>query len=130
MTRIESAIVDLKQKRGSEGEVASRQALGRVGDGRLPHGGPGWARIRAVRDRPQRDAYARGARTLWSSLREVASEGAWVEVFTPHFERFLRRFETPLSDPVLQAGIDAQRKRLRTTGAPTPSAPARRSTRS
>jgi hypothetical protein len=74
--------------------------------------GPGWARIRKVRDASQRNAYARGARTLWKNLGKTALEGAWVEVYTPYLERFLRRFETPLSDPVLQAGIDAQRKRL------------------
>jgi hypothetical protein len=65
-----------------------------------------------VNDASQRNAYARGARTLWNNLQKTAVEGAWVEVYTPYLERFLRRFETPLSDPVLQAGIDAQRKRL------------------
>ena len=39
-------------------------------------------------------------------------EGAWVQVYSPHFERFLRHFDTPLSDPVLEAGIEAQRHRL------------------
>ena len=42
----------------------------------------------------------------------MADENAWVEVYTPFFDRFLRRFETPLSDPVLRAGIAAQRQRL------------------
>jgi hypothetical protein len=65
-----------------------------------------------VRDRAQRDAYARGARALWNGLNGVAAEGAWVEVYTPFFERFLNRFDTPLSDPLLQAGIAAQRKRF------------------
>ena len=76
-------------------------------------GGPGWARVRKVRDASQRNAYARGAKTLWTNLKTTAVEGAWVEVYTPHFERFLRRFDTPLSDPVLQAGIDAQRQAAR-----------------
>ena len=74
--------------------------------------GRGWARIRQVRDASQRNAYARGAKQLWSKLNEVAAEGAWVEVYDPHFERFLRRFEMPLSDPVLQAGVEAQRRRF------------------
>jgi hypothetical protein len=65
-----------------------------------------------VRDASQRNAYARGAKALWADLGEVAAEGAWVEVYTPFFERFLRRFETPLADPVLQAGVDAEWKRL------------------
>ena len=118
VTRIESAVVDLaKQKRGSERQVASHRREAESAMGACRTAGPGWARIRAVSDRSQRDAYARGAKTLWSGLREVASEGAWVDVYKPHFERFLRRFETPLSDPLLQAGIDAQRKRLAYNGA-------------
>jgi hypothetical protein len=113
VTRIESAVVELaKQKRGSERQVASHRRESESAMGACRSAGPGWARIRAVRDRSQRDAYARGARALWSNLREAASEGAWVDVYTPHFERFLRRFEPPLSDPILQAGIEAQRKRL------------------
>jgi hypothetical protein len=74
--------------------------------------GSGWSRIRKVKDASQRNAYARGAKELWSKLRDTAVEGAWVDVFTPHFERFLHHFDSPLSDPVLQAGIDAQRHRL------------------
>ena len=111
MTRVEAAVVELaKLKRGSQ--VRSRHTS-------APRSRP-WApaarRAAAGLDqggaRPsQRNAYARGAK-LWAGLRETAVEGAWVEVYTPHFERFLRRFDSPLSDPVLQAGIDAQRKRL------------------
>jgi hypothetical protein len=74
--------------------------------------GSGWKRIRGVRDRAQRNAYARGAKTLWRNLGTVAIEGAWVDVYDPFFERFLNRFDTPLSDPVLQAGIEAQRQRV------------------
>jgi hypothetical protein len=113
LTRIESAVVELsKLKRDAAGQVAAhrRSALAALAACRSK--GPGWARIRKVRDRAQRNAYARGAKALWNNLSEVAAEGAWVEVYTPHFERFLRRFGTPLSDPVLQAGIEAQRKRL------------------
>jgi hypothetical protein len=113
VTRVESAITELaKLKRNSQGQVDAheRAAAGALGACRTK--GPGWTRIRKVHDTSQRNAYARGARTLWNNLRGTALEGAWVEVFTPHFERFLRHFETPLSDPVLQAGIDAQRHRL------------------
>ena len=42
----------------------------------------------------------------------MAIEGALVEVYGPFFERFLHRFDTPLSDQVLQAGVAAQRQRL------------------
>jgi hypothetical protein len=113
VVRIESALVELaKQKRDSEGQVSARKraAAGSLAACRTK--GSGWERIRKVRDRAQRNAYARGAKALWRNLQEVAVEGAWLGVYTPHFERFLRRFETPLSDPVLQAGVEAQGKRL------------------
>jgi hypothetical protein len=114
VTRVETAVTELaKLKRGSQADVDARKrsaaaALGACRSGK----GPGWARIKKVHDASQRNAYARGAKTLWNDLRDTATEGAWVQVYTPHFERFLRRFDTPLSDPVLQAGIDAQRHRL------------------
>lgn len=113
VTRIEAAVVELaKQKRGADGQVSARGRVAQDALGACRTKGTGWSRIRRVRDRAQRDAYARGARALWSGLSEVAAEGAWVEVYTPFFERFLHRFDTPLSDPVLQAGVDAQRRRL------------------
>jgi hypothetical protein len=112
VTRVEAAVVELaKLKRASEGQVAAHRRTAGSALAACRAKGPGWARIRKVRDRAQRNAYARGARALWVNLLETALEGAWVEVYTPHFERFLRRFDAPLSDPVLQAGIDAQRKR-------------------
>jgi hypothetical protein len=113
VTRVESAVVELaKQKRAAEGQVGAHRRAAQNALGACRTGGKGWARIRSVRDRSQRNAYARGARTLWSGLNEVAAEGAWVEVYSPYFERFLGRFDAPLSDPVLQAGVDAQRRRL------------------
>lgn len=113
VTRVESAVVELaKLKRGAEPQVASRRRAAEAALGACRSKGRGWARIRGVRDASQRSAYARGAKRLWSDLLEVSAEGAWVETYAPHFERFLDRFDTPLSDPVLQAGIDAQRKRL------------------
>jgi hypothetical protein len=113
VARVESAVVELaKQKRGAEGLVSAGRRAAQTALGACRTKGSGWSRIRGVRDRAQRNAYARGARALWTGLGAVAAEGAWVEVYTPHFERFLGRFDTPLSDPVLQAGVDAQRKRL------------------
>jgi hypothetical protein len=113
VTRIENAVIELaKQKSGGAGQVSARRRAAQAALGACRTKGTGWARIRKVRDRAQRDAYARGARALWNGLNEVAAEGAWVEVYTPFFERFLNRFDTPLSDPVLQAGIAAQGKRL------------------
>jgi hypothetical protein len=113
VTRVESAVVELsKLERGSEDDVAARRRSAQSAMAACRTKGSGWARVRKVRDASQRNAYARGAKALWSKLNEVAAEGAWVEVYTPHFGRFLRHFDTPLSDPVLQAGIEAQRKRL------------------
>jgi hypothetical protein len=113
VSRIEAAVVELaKQKRDAQAQANARASAAQAALGACRSKGRGWNRIRAVRDASQRNAYARGAKALWGDLREVAAEGAWVEVYTPHFERFLRRFESPLADPVLQAGVDAQAKRL------------------
>ena len=113
VVRVESAVVELAtQKRAAQAQVSARTRAAQNALGACRSKGTGWSRIRGVRDRAQRNAYARGARALWASLNDVAAEGAWVEVYTPYFERFLRRFDAPLSDPVLQAGVDAQRRRL------------------
>jgi hypothetical protein len=111
--RVESAMSELgKQKSGAEGQVKAHERAATAALAACRTKGSGWKRIRGVRDRAQRSAYTRGARTLWQNLNTVAVEGAWVEVYGPFFERFLHRFDTPLSDPILQAGIDAQRQRL------------------
>lgn len=111
--RIESAITELaKQKRAAEGRVSANRRAAARALAACRTKGSGWTRIRQVHDSSQRNAYARGARALWKSLGGVANEGAWLEAYTPAFEHFLRRFETPLSDPVLQAGVNAQRRRL------------------
>jgi hypothetical protein len=113
VTRVETAMMELsKQKRAADGQVSARKRAAGSALAPCRTKGKGWMRIRGVRDRAQRNAYARGAKALWADLHEVAEEGAWVEVYTPFFVRFLHRFDTPLSDPVLQAGIEAQRKRL------------------
>ncbi len=111
--RVESAMSELgRLKEASRAQVDSRTAAAQRALRKCRTGGRGWKRIRAVRDASQRNAYARGARTLWANLGKVVVDGARVEVFMPHYERFLRRFETPVSDPVIQAGIEAQGKRL------------------
>ncbi len=110
---IESAMSELaKQKNGAVGEVNAHERSAVAALAACRTKGSGWKRIRGVRDRAQRNAYARGAKALWKNLNTVAVEGAWVEVYGPFFERFLNRFDTPLSDAVLQAGIEAQRQRL------------------
>jgi hypothetical protein len=113
VARIESAIAELAQeKRDSQDRLSAQRRTAEQAMAACRTKGPGWTRIRKVRDRAQRNAYARGAKELWRKLHEVAVEGAWVVVYRPHFERFLRRFDTPPADPVLAAGIEAQRKRL------------------
>jgi hypothetical protein len=113
VTRVENALTELSRlKKASEGQVGSHRRAAESALSACRSRGPGWERIRKVSDSAQRNAYARGARMLWANLRTVSGEGAWVEVYTPHFERFLRRFDSPLPDQVLQAGIDAQRRRL------------------
>jgi hypothetical protein len=113
VTRVESAVVELaKLKKSSADQVSARRHAAESAMAACRSRGPGWKRVRAVRDASQRNAYARGAKALWANLKATAVEGAWVEVYAPHFERFLRHFESPLADPVLQAGIDAQRHRL------------------
>jgi hypothetical protein len=49
---------------------------------------------------------------LWAELHRVALDRAALEVDRPIFERFLSHFESPLGDPVLDAGVDAHRHRL------------------
>jgi hypothetical protein len=111
--RVESAMSELgRSKEASRAQVDSRAAAAQRALRKCRTRGRGWARIRAVRDASQRNAYARGARALWANLGKVVVDGARVAVFTPHYERFLSRFDTPVSDPVIQAGIEAQRKRL------------------
>jgi hypothetical protein len=104
--RIESAMG------AAEGQVSARERAATAALAACRTSGTGWKRIRAVRDRAQRNAYARGAKTLWQNLNTVAVEGAWVEVYEPFFARFLHHFDTPVSDPVLQAGVGAQRQRV------------------
>ena len=113
VTRVESAVVELaKLKRDAASRVSARERAATAALAPCRTRGAGWTRIRRVRDSAQRNAYARGARALWAGLGKVAVEGAWVEVYAPYFERFLHRFDMPLADPVLAAGVDAQRKRL------------------
>jgi hypothetical protein len=111
--RIESAMGELgKQKHEAAGQLKAHERAATDALGACRTNGSGWTRIHGVRDSAQRNAYARGARALWQNLNTVAVEGAWVELYEPFFERFLHRFDTPLADPVLQAGVEAQRQRL------------------
>jgi hypothetical protein len=113
VVRVERAVAELAVgKRAAADEVAAGERAAATGLGKCRRGGPGWKRIRSVRVAAQRSLYTRGAKELWNELREVAVERAALDAYRRSFERFVSRFDQPLVDPVLQAGVDAWRKRL------------------
>jgi len=119
--RVERAVLDLSAtKRNLAGEVAASRRAAERALAKCRTAGPGWARIRSVRVPAQRSLYARGARILWRNLGEVAAEHAAFEAYRRPFERFVSRFEPPLGDPVLQAGVEAWNKRIALYAAYTP----------
>ena len=111
--RVERAVLELHD---AKQDVAAKKAAERRAAERAlkrcKSKGPGWDRIRAVKDRSQRGVYVRGAKTLWGDLHEAALDGAALKAYTPAFDHFLKRFDQPLDDAVLQGGIDSLRGRL------------------
>src|SRR5215212_1650395 len=121
VTRVERAVTELAPaKRGAADEVAQNKRAAAKALAKCEEDGPGWEAIRAVKIPAQRALYRRGARTLWKALGEVAAERAALDAYRPAFERFVGRFDIPLGDPILQAGVDAWRKRLALYEAYTP----------
>jgi hypothetical protein len=119
--RIERAVTELSSfKRAAADEVQANKKAATEALAKCEDSGPGWKAIRAVKVPAQRALYRRGARALWKALGEVAAERAAYDAYRPGFERFLGRFDTPLADSVLQAGVDAWRKRLDLYEAYTP----------
>jgi hypothetical protein len=119
--RVERAVTELAPaKRAAAGEVAANRRAAAQALSKCAAAGPGWAAIRRVKTPAQRSLYRRGARILWKALGEVAAERAALDAYRPAFQRFLGRFDTPLDDPVLQAGVDAWRKRITLYEAYTP----------
>lgn len=113
VVRVENALVDLASaKKAAVDEVAAGERAGAKAMRKCESRGPGWERIGAVRVPAQRSLYRRGARNLWRELSEVAVERAAFDAYRKPFERFVERFERPLGDPVLQAGVEAWRKRI------------------
>jgi hypothetical protein len=111
--RVENAVIQLANaKRAAAGRVATGRRAGARALRKCENRGPGWRRIRAVRVPAQRSLYRRGAKTLWRELGEVAAERAALDAYRRPFERFLGRFDRPLADPLLQAGVGAWRKRV------------------
>jgi hypothetical protein len=113
VVRIERGVTELAPaKRAAADEVAANKRAAAKALATCEKDGPGWAAIRKVRVPSQRSVYRRGARKLWKALGEVADERAAFEAYRRAFERFVDRFDTPLADPVLQAGVEAWRKRI------------------
>ncbi|MEA2361884.1 MAG: hypothetical protein QOD71_1029 [Thermoleophilaceae bacterium] len=125
--RVERAVKELAPaKRGAAGQAAANKRAAAKALSSCETDGPGWKAIRAVGVPAQRSLYRRGARTLWKALGEVAAERAAFDAYRPLFERFVRRFDAPLDDPLLQAGADAWRKRIALYEAYTPIGTCRR----
>ncbi|HYN51451.1 MAG TPA: hypothetical protein VES62_11045 [Thermoleophilaceae bacterium] len=119
--RIEKAVVALAiAKRAAAGQVAENRRAAVKALAACKSSGPGWSKIRSVGVAAQRRLYARGARTLWKELGDLATEGAAFEAYRPGFERFLSRLESPFSDPLLAAGAEAWRQRIKLYAAYTP----------
>jgi hypothetical protein len=119
--RIEKAVVALAiAKRAAAGQVAENRRAAVKALAVCKSSGPGWSKIRSVGVAAQRRLYARGARTLWKELGDLATEGAAFEAYRPGFERFLSRLESPFSDPLLAAGAEAWRQRVELYAAYTP----------
>lgn len=119
--RVEHAVTELAPaKRAAANEVAANKRAAAKALSKCEKAGSGWNAIQAVKIAAQRSLYRRGARTLWKALGEVAAERAAFDAYRPAFERFLGRFDTALDDSVLQAGVDAWRKRIALYEAYTP----------
>jgi hypothetical protein len=119
--RVERAVTELAPaKRAAAGEVAANKRAAVKALARCETAGPAWKAIRAVKVPAQRSLYRRGARILWKALGEVAAERAALDAYRPAFQRFLARFDTPLDDAVLEAGVTAWRKRIALYDAYTP----------
>jgi hypothetical protein len=113
VVRTENAVIELATaKRAVADEVAAGKRAGAKALRRCKRRGPGWERIRAVRVPAQRSLYRRGAKKLWRELKEVADETAALDGYRKPFERFVERLDGRLADPVLQAGVEAWRRRI------------------
>jgi hypothetical protein len=113
VVRTENAITQLANaKRGAADEVAAGKRAASKALRRCKRRGPGWERIRAVRVPAQRSLYTRGARMLWKDLNQVAGETAALDAYRKPFERFVERLDGRLADPLLQAGVEAWRRRI------------------
>ncbi len=102
--------------RGKRAASSSVERLRRQDAGALKscmRSGPGWKRIRKVRHRPQRDLYARAARTL---LRDMSAllhdQRAPIVAYGPVFNRFMAGIHgVGVGDPLLREAVAAHTRR-------------------
>lgn len=112
--RIEHAVNDLaRAKRAGAGAVErlADRGLERLAPCRRK--GPGWKRIRRIRNASQRGMYVRAARALHADMRELVSEKqARIEVLQPAYDRFVSRLQAAgVSDSLLREAVAAQARR-------------------
>jgi hypothetical protein len=113
VVRTENAVVALANaKRAVADKVAAGKLAGARALRKCKSRGPGWERIRAVRVPSQRSLYRRGAKKLWKHLNEVAAETAALDAYHRPYERFVKRLDGRLDDPVLRAGVQAWQRRI------------------
>ncbi|MEX1140786.1 MAG: hypothetical protein WD399_04160 [Thermoleophilaceae bacterium] len=115
LQRIEQATNELA--RGKRAAAAAIERLGaqRLDDlGACRRSGPGWRRIRRIRNASQRGMYVRAARTLHADMRDlVAERQARIEILAAAYERFADRLHAAdVSDPLLHEAVAAQARRV------------------
>jgi hypothetical protein len=111
---LEQATIELgRAKRSATGKVAR---LSRSASILRPclNGGPGWKRIRAVKNASQRSLYTAAARRLLADMRLLLDgQQPRIVVYEASFERFVASLHAaPVSDPALVEAIAAQARRL------------------
>ena len=112
--KLRQAVDELwRAKSAAKPAQAAAQARARKSLGKCRSKGPGWKRIRKLKDPAQRRLYTSGARILWNDLSELAVQGATLRPLRGAMGRYVNRLEASgVADPVLKAGVAAQRRRL------------------
>jgi exonuclease VII large subunit len=112
---IEQATAELGQaKRAATATVRRLGARSKTALSACARGGPGWKRIRAVRNASQRSLYTASARRLLADMRLLIEEQqSRIAAYDSAFAHFVSKIEAaPVSDPLLRDAIAAQSRRL------------------
>jgi hypothetical protein len=112
--KLRQAVDELWRAKGAAKPAqAALQARARKSLAKCRSKGRGWKRIRGVKDPAQRRLYTSGARILWNALSDLALERATLTPLRGAMGRYVNRLEAAgIADPVLKAGVAAQRRRL------------------